>query len=801
MTRTASFTTEEFVADRTPQVDKGAHDLTPAAKAALDNFGQDGWADDLIAAALDLFDKALASEKVKPQRARKARKGYAKTLTDSLAKTTAPSEDADEKAIQVARLANWLASASTNSATLAAAGADREDVQWVTMHDNHVRSSHREVDGTRHPPGATFKVNGYDLHYPGEPVGPPEVWINCRCALRSASGGDMATTAAATPVDQVDDKDLPTDDAPAQPTQVDTSQPDPQFSQEAWDALEFEVPWYGVLAPVGVMSGDRRMFASGSITSRDLPVPVKWMPTDLPGHDGSVVVGNIEAIFEEDGLIKGSGRMRSDSADGNEVIDLVANQFLRGFSVDLDAAEVEYQNADGTPFDMETWDGTTNPIEVLTAGRVSSVTICPIPAFQEGEVHLGTWEDAAALTAACLPCHLSALIESENPLHAAEVTAQIAEEYVPQTAYSVTTKDGTVYSFDETGTMTFAPGTHDGPGWITHPEDTERLRTYWTKEGEVGAAKIGWGAPGDFNRCRKQLAKYIVNPHYLAGTCANLHKVALGVWPGHEVPGAHAAETLVASAWTITDTPEALVAAGAPVHPAEWFMQPGLNGPTAVTVTDEGRVYGHVATWGVCHIGIAGDCITPPTSAADYAYYRLGAATTDQGDLAVGRITMGTGHAPKNMNATEAMAHYDNTGTVVAYVNSGEDDHGIWIAGALRTGLTPEQIEQFKGSVLSGDWRTIGGHYELVAALAVNVPGFPIPRTGMGLRGTEQVSLVASGIVSRQEGAPVQQVVDVATLATQVADTLARRARAAAVRDQTRTIRTKAVRAALKGEN
>jgi hypothetical protein len=50
---------------------------------------------------------------------------------------------------------------------------------------------------------------------------------------------------------------------------------------------------------------------------------------------------------------------------------------------------------------------------------------------------------------------------------------------------------------------------------------TERIRRYWTKG--KGAGKIRWGAPGDFNRCRTQLAKYVQNPDWLAGLCANMH--------------------------------------------------------------------------------------------------------------------------------------------------------------------------------------------------------------------------------------------------------------------------------------
>jgi hypothetical protein len=60
--------------------------------------------------------------------------------------------------------------------------------------------------------------------------------------------------------------------------------------------------------------------------------------------------------------------------------------------------------------------------------------------------------------------------------------------------------------------------------------DTERLMRYWS-EGE-GAAKLNWGVPGDFNRCRVELSKY-VGPKVVDGLCANLHHRATGAWPGH----------------------------------------------------------------------------------------------------------------------------------------------------------------------------------------------------------------------------------------------------------------------------
>jgi hypothetical protein len=56
-------------------------------------------------------------------------------------------------------------------------------------------------------------------------------------------------------------------------------------------------------------------------------------------------------------------------------------------------------------------------------------------------------------------------------------------------------------------------------------------------------------------------------------------------------------------------------------------------------------------------------------------------------------------------------------------------------------------LDALRAASLSGDWRRIDGSLELVAALAVNVPGFPIPRTQASMAASAQTALVASGIV------------------------------------------------------
>lgn len=197
------------------------------------------------------------------------------------------------------------------------------------------------------------------------------------------------------------------------------------------------------------------------------------------------------------------------------------------------------------------------------------------------------------------------------------------------------------------------------------------------------------------------------------------------------------------------DTPddeveETLAASAVRRPPVGWFADPGLSGPTPLTVDDDGRVYGHLATWGVCHTGFPQECVTAPQSPSGYAYFRTGMVVCEDGsEVPTGRVTMDTLHAGRRLGAADTAAHYEHTGIAVADVAAGEDAHGIWIAGALRPTVTSEQVDVLRASPLSGDWRSIGGSLELVAALAVNSPGFPIPR-----------AMVASGRVRSLQGLP-----------------------------------------------
>lgn len=184
-----------------------------------------------------------------------------------------------------------------------------------------------------------------------------------------------------------------------------------------------------------------------------------------------------------------------------------------------------------------------------------------------------------------------------------------------------------------------------------------------------------------------------------------------------------------------------LVAGAGPLRPpSEWFEDPHLRELTPLTITKEGRVYGHLADWDGCHTGFQGVCVPPFRSYSDYAYFNVGEIETAEGDLIpCGKLMFcmdGNGHAPvdEGMAYDEIQRYYDDATKVGAFVRAGSDKHGTWLAGSLRTGLNDLEIQHLRTHPPSGDWRPIkNGPSDLVAAFSVPIPGFPIARQGRAL--------------------------------------------------------------------
>lgn len=166
---------------------------------------------------------------------------------------------------------------------------------------------------------------------------------------------------------------------------------------------------------------------------------------------------------------------------------------------------------------------------------------------------------------------------------------------------------------------------------------------------------------------------------------------------------------------------------------ADEFLVDQGDGSMAIPLTIEPPyVYGHVARWGACHTGDPwgpGVCAGPEPSLSGYAYFHTGHVVCDDGtDVPTGVLTVGPEHAPATAAPFAAADYYAAAANGWADVHVVDDDFGIFACGVLRPNLTEIDLRVLRALSLSGDWRSIGGHMEMIGALAVNGPGLPIKR-------------------------------------------------------------------------
>lgn len=497
-----------------------------------------------------------------------------------------------------------------------------------------------------------------------------------------------------------------------------------------------------LLAPIGKPTGDKRRFASGSLTNRDLPVALKWQRSDGSGHSGSTVVGTVDGIvYDDDGAPHGFGLLFSPdpeqlprlAEDANEARLLLEKGAL-GLSVDLDDMEFH------TVGDESQYAAGERPEIEVTRGRISAVTLVPIPAFAEsgGLIPLTDMEPEQYQME--LDAHRDALTASVRSSGWSGMP--LAD---PGTAWDGAAAAGRIKSWAGNDMSKYARGFL----WVDG-DNAQNLGSYKFPIADVidGDLKIVPKAVAAANAVLAGGRGGTTIPEQdqarMRSVLATIRKRFDRDSDGDD-DRSKATDTDKDYASTVM---EAMVAAAtlnetaAGPLPAEWFEDPKLAGPTPITVTPDGRVFGHLATWGTCHTGIPNACTTPPKSRAKYAYFHTGAVDTTAGEMAVGRVSMGGGHADTRWGFQAAAEHYDSTSTQAAVVRAGEDKFGIWVAGSALPGA---DLDELKRSPLSGDWRRIGGNLELVHALAVNSPGFPVPRASM-VAGA-QMALVAAGVV------------------------------------------------------
>lgn len=154
------------------------------------------------------------------------------------------------------------------------------------------------------------------------------------------------------------------------------------------------IRWKGLIAPTEVPTGDGRMFASGKLTSRPLPIPL-MVRFGSGGHDGATVVGKINRIYDGPGGYWAEGEFL-DPTMVPEVPKAIymLNEKVMGPSVDLDR-----------DFTVESVKHPTRPDKkagLFKEYNVIGATLVPMPAFHQVHMSVDSDQDRA-LVASVMP--------------------------------------------------------------------------------------------------------------------------------------------------------------------------------------------------------------------------------------------------------------------------------------------------------------------------------------------------------------------------------------------------------------
>ena len=544
--------------------------------------------------------------------------------------------------------------------------------------------------------------------------------------------------------------------------------------------------WEGILAPLDESTGDGRRIMSAGLTFRELPLPLKYQPEDVMGHDESVIVGSIDSIEVKDGVALGKGEF-FDDADPETLPDVAKRACEAVYLTEkqtigpsVDAGACQYMIAEVGSDDPitderfeELWieaeeNGAMDlPIEtVFSEYEIAGATLVGIPAFSKCRP-LTIEKETESITAsvrtegwASLPF---AARDADWDESAADgrisKAAGIGGENPDWTAFA----DAHLYRDDEADPQT--KGAYKF--LICDVVDGDRVivpRAVFTTAGVLEGSMGGTNIPE-------------AEQETMRGVIGSIYKRMADEFDDPEIVAPWDAQASITAAERhrkFTELP--------PLYDAIAFEPVRLGRVTPLTITADGRVFGHVATHDVCHVGMRQTCTTAPVDDAEYnSFHRYDIGI---GDL-VGRLTYGAGdypascqccrghddHACDRLSAAGAIAHHDGMRTI-AYVRAWEDqeNNAIAVAGVLAQTATDDDIQALARGRVSGDWRTDRGRLALVEVLTLSRerPGFPLP-TGRMANGVP-VSLTAAGtIIPPRSLAPIGQPIDEDALAARIA--------------------------------
>lgn len=543
-------------------------------------------------------------------------------------------------------------------------------------------------------------------------------------------------------------------------------------------------PWRGMLAPLDVPTGDKRRFLSTGLTNRELPLALKWQRADVEGHDGGVVIGSFLQINKgtvQEAINNGwidAKCVEKSKLDKNMLASWGSGELFD----DLDPAQFERLLGDVAEARVLLEKGVIGPsvepgectVVLAKAGSDDAVSEAELDELiwsengeeLELEMLFTTYEIAAACLVsvpAFSECRPFELLPTNGPITAA-IRGQGWDAFpLADRNMEWTVADAEPRIASDAGLDT------DNPDWGRYAE----AFLYQDKNANPETK----GAYG-FQILDVVDGKRVLVPRAVF-TVAGVLSGSMG---GTNIPQADqdamrsVVEKLYARMAEEWDDPSvvapwvteqasivAALTAAAPTYDTALFGDPGLSEITPITVTDNGEIFGHVASHDVCHVGIPGECVTAPMSSRGYVDFHRYPIMTSSGEVMAGRITVGHSqhvcacencrgrnddHACLNLDAHGSISHHDQMSTV-AWVCAGEDttNNAIWVHGVINPKASVDDLAVLTRRKVSGDWRPIAGNSELVEVLALSREreGFPLPRARMSAGRVS--ALTAAGVI------------------------------------------------------
>lgn len=676
----------------------------------------------------------------------------------------------------------------------AAATGQEVTKTWRSLLDGKTRPTHLDANGQTVGLDSQFEVGGYFCQHPGDDSLPVWEAANCRCIATFKIGGIVASAGMAhqyrversagrstygewvvldgygrvmghhpskamaflqqRALDVAGDGVF--EDAPPSGNDPETITGD-GVAGDAVVASAIELPtgWRGPIAALDRLTGDDRWLATppDGLRTRMLPMTV------TRGHvsgDKDVFIGTMEAAWVQDGMLWAEGSFDLEGTDGAEAARLVGDHLLFTMSIDPDQVIAEQRLVDdaGNMAPDAVLEKALNtgaipegfrPVMVFTDWRLSSVALVSIPAYDEARIEpvfdyvrpappSDDHSDGAMI--ALRPVNPEAFAVDGgldvSDLHvtlrylgkAADIPMAMVPGLHAAAGAAALALNGSGHARvagygqlgDEGATVLFLNGLHiaqahknvelalEGDSFSGLPEPHSPFLAHMT---------LGYGIDPTVARA------YVGKEFDFAGASFD-HGAVRTDYPAVK-PEPETAAPIIASV-------------GGQVY-TKAFFERTATGPTALTVDEDGSVYGHVRLYGTCYQygggqGDGGYCVEPPMSACNYEKFHVHGAKMDDGSImAVGALTYGEGHESRG-GLYASQAHYNNVATIAAKLRATEDEWGVWVAGEVCDDHRDVAYDVLL-SPMSGHWEPDAdndGHLEMLAAHIVVTPGYKVPR-------------------------------------------------------------------------